>query len=293
MQIIDIQNNGLGDVILGCWIIESARQQNKMIQVNPRNHRAVTQILSMPDENITENSGGNWTQMEESGFNHELKEAHKTKRNRFDFWSRSVGLENLKPVRPVYGNNEDADCWARQEWEKMCHKDAPKVVMLPEATRVTRTWPILYWIDLNNRIKENYNTCVLTLDGGIARQFDTYHYWGLDLFKLAALLRQADIVISGDSGGAHLAATLKTHVIALQGPTIGDVVFGHDEFVHPLSVSKTQVDCVACNFSKEKGYWNNCNNGCQALYMLNPRAVVNKMEEVLKEKLEVSKLVFH
>lgn len=286
MQIIDIQNNGLGDVVLGCWIIESARYQDQFIQVNPRNHHAITQILCMPDENITHESGGNWTQLEESGFNHELKDAHKSNKNRFEFWAHSMHLENLTPIRPNYGNNSEADSWARQEWEKMSHKQAPKVILLPEATRATRTWPLIYWLDLCERLKDQYNCCVLTLDGGIARQFDTYHYWGMDINQVAALMHQADIVISADSGGAHLAATLKTHVVALQGPTIGEVVFGHDAYAHPICVSKEQVDCVECNFSEEKGFNSRCNDGCQALYMLNPREVIKTITNIAENHLE-------
>ncbi len=293
MEIIDIQNNGLGDVVLACWIIESSKNHKKQIKVNPRNHGAITHILSMPEDSVTGASGGNWTKLEESGFNHELKQAHHKDLNRFEFWSQSMGLGNLTPIRPVYGNNDQAEEWAAQEWAKMCHKDAPKIIMLPEATRITRTWPLLYWLDLNNRLKEKNNTCVLTLDRRIAQQFDAYHYWGMDIYKVAALLRQADVVISADSGGAHLAATLETHTIALQGPTIGNVVFGHDSFAHPISVTKKMVDCVECNFSEEKGFWKNCNSGCQALYMLNPRTVIKEVEEILQKKLKETLIPQH
>jgi hypothetical protein len=281
MKILDIQNNGMGDVVLGCWLIHSANKAKKELYLNPRNFYSVTQIFNVPEENITRENGGNWTQLKNSGFTHELENAHNDSLNRFEYWIRSFGFDNLKPVRPNYGNNEDAEHWAKKEWDKVCTYDAPKVVLLPEATRLTRTWPMIYWQDLAEQLKKKYNCCVLALNSQVARGFNIYHFWGLDMHKLAAMLNQADLVISADSGGAHLASTLKTKVISIQGPTIGDVVFGHDEFAYPIAVDKELVSCVACNFSESKGYRDVCNNGCQALYMLNPSVIVNKVKELL------------
>lgn len=288
MKILDFQNNGLGDVILGCWIIESAKRINEMVYVNPRNHHAITQMLNMPEENITYESGGNWTQLPDSGFNHELQRAHEVDLNRFEFWTHSIGLPHLTPVRPQFTADEHAKNWAHDEWNKVCHKDAPKIIILPEATRETRSWPMIYWLDLAEKLKKDYNVCVMALNSQVARRFDVYHFWGMPLNNFAAMVDQADLVISADSGGAHLAATLKTPVIALQGPTIGHVVFGHDEYAHPMCVSKEQVPCVACNFSESHGYTPICNDGCQALYMLSPLSVLNKVKELVPRSVEVN-----
>jgi hypothetical protein len=281
MKILDFQNNGLGDVVLGCWIIESAKHANEMVYVNPRNHYEITRMLNMPEENITNEAGGNWTQLPESGFNHELQRAHKVDLNRFEFWTHSLGLENLTPIRPNFTPDDHARNWAYDEWNKISHSDAPRIILLPEATRETRSWPMIYWLDLAEKLKHDYNVCVMALNAQVARRFDVYHFWGMPLNNFSAMLNQADLVISADSGGAHLAATLKTPVIALQGPTIGHVVFGHDEFAHPMHVSKEQVPCVACNFSKPHGYNPICDTGCQALYMLGPYEVLKKVRSLV------------
>ena len=280
MRIMDFQNNGMGDVVLGCWIVNSALAMGEEVLINPRKYFKVAELLSIPGHLVTSRSGGNWTQLRERGFVHELEQAHINPKSRFEFWAESLDLPGLKPVRPEARIDKGMEQWAEDEWAKFSvYENAPRVVIFPEATRETRKWPTMHWLGLVEEMRDKYTICVMTTDWRAAQPFDCFRYWGQPFHSLAAMVASADLVLSADSGAAHLASTLKVPVFSPFGPTIADVVFGHEPYAFPITTD--QIGCVGCNFSQEMGYKSHCNHGCLALHLLSPKEVLKKIEDVV------------
>ena len=94
----------------------------------------------------------------------------------------------------------------------------------------SKRWPVPYWATLLDRlISEEHASVVLTGAPGdlpliekiTARMREQpFNLAGrTSLTQLAALLKRADLLISGDSGPMHMAGAVETPLIAIHGPT--------------------------------------------------------------------------
>jgi lipopolysaccharide heptosyltransferase I len=93
------------------------------------------------------------------------------------------------------------------------------IVLLPAAGRPEKQWPI----DRFRKLAEAIGPKALAVWGPgeeeLARQIGCRVAPKTSLRELAAILRDAEVVIGGDTGPLHLAAALGTKVIGLYGPT--------------------------------------------------------------------------
>src|SRR5687768_1973675 len=80
--IIDVQHNGLGDVIVGCWMIKSAKLAGYHLMMNPRKWSMVPAMLGIGPEHITNAEGKNWTETAELGLRYEYRCQHDKRRTR-------------------------------------------------------------------------------------------------------------------------------------------------------------------------------------------------------------------
>lgn len=94
----------------------------------------------------------------------------------------------------------------------------------------SKRWPVPYWVTLLDRlIREENVSVVLTGAGGDLplvekicarmRERPVNLAGRTSLAQLAALLKRADLLISGDSGPMHIAGALGTPLVAIHGPT--------------------------------------------------------------------------
>ena len=72
--------------------------------------------------------------------------------------------------------------------------------------------------------------------------------------------------------------TLGTPTLALMGPTRAACVFGHIPEVKALAVSD-EPGCTGCHFGPP--YRAACDQGCQALHLLTPAAVLREVRKLL------------
>ena len=64
--------------------------------------------------------------------------------------------------------------------------------------------------------------------------------------QLAALLAQAEILVSNDSGPAHVASAVGTPVVSIFGPTVP--AFGYTPFgVDRVVIERRELDCRPCD----------------------------------------------
>lgn len=118
----------------------------------------------------------------------------------------------------------------------------------------SKRWPVPYWATLLDRLAREESTCIL-LTGSpgdlplIEKITRRMHEQPLNLAgktsltQLAALLKQADLLITGDSGPMHMAAAVGTPIIAIHGPT-DPALSG--PVSHQATILRSDIWCSPC-----------------------------------------------
>lgn len=271
--VIDLHNRGIGDIVVACWLVHSARAVAKSLRLNPRGKDLICRMLSVDPPALTNEESVNWAKTDGLGHRYEYALAAKgSPKPRFAAWAEALGLQGLVPVRPPYRETEEHAVWAENAWRGMGATDALRVAIFPEANQLIRRWPAAYFMDLADALKEK-NAAVIMV-GARREQVDKLGcrwYAGFPLDKTAALITHADLVIGNDSGPVHLAGTLGVPAFIVTGPTDGGIVFDHDPNVKWLRSAAGHPACYPCHFALERGYRSACKvGGCRALMTFTP-----------------------
>ena len=274
--IIDIQNKGIGDVVVACWLIHSAKAIGEQLRLNPRGRQAICHMFDVDEPYLTTATGNNWAKTDGLGHRYEYAlAANDTAKARFHAWAESLGLSNLSAVRPPYHETAQDGAWAEQAWSAVATENQIKVAIFPDVAWLIRRWPVAYFMDLATSLKELDAAVIMV--GPTKENINNLGcrwYAGYTLEKTTALMARADIVIGNDSGPAHLAGTIGTSTFVFTGPTNGQLVFSHDANVHCLALPTGQLDCHPCHFSVARGYRGACKiGGCRALLTLTPNLI--------------------
>ncbi|RMF53293.1 MAG: lipopolysaccharide heptosyltransferase family protein [Bacteroidetes bacterium] len=120
-------------------------------------------------------------------------------------------------------------------------------------TYATKRWPIGYWVELLQRLGEP-----VALLGGGAERSDAEalaHQLSqpvlvaagqFDLLETAALLAEASLLLSHDTGTAHLGAAMGTPTVVLWGNTVPE--FGMEPWQVPhLNIEALHLSCRPCS----------------------------------------------
>ncbi|MGH7578767.1 MAG: lipopolysaccharide heptosyltransferase II, partial [Gemmatimonadales bacterium] len=134
-------------------------------------------------------------------------------------------------------------------------KDRPIVAMAPGAAHATKRWPVAHWVDLARRITPTGADVVLlggpddtALAGRIAALagVGVVNLAGpLGLQETGAVIRRAEVLISGDTGVMHMATGVGTPVVALFGPTVRQ--FGFFPYRSAAGVVELDLGCRPCS----------------------------------------------
>ena len=126
---------------------------------------------------------------------------------------------------------QDVEQLLRQEGVQLERSDKPLIVChINSNNGQSKRWPIPYWATLIDRlIRQEDAYVILTGAPADLPQIESIlhrmreHAINLagktSLTQLAALLQQADLLISGDSGPLHMGVACDTPIIAIYGPT--------------------------------------------------------------------------
>jgi hypothetical protein len=284
MPIIDCQDNGIGDVVVACWIASSAKAANLSFLVNPRQHRDITTFLGVEGRYVTDMEGPNWSQTPGIGHQYEYAIARSFPRSRFEVWCEALGIKTLVPVRPNFVEDEGDRMWASEQWGKVTvSRSAPRVLLFPDSAWIVRQWPHPFFAALTRRLLlAGCAPAVMAGDRKNVEAFGCWHWWGCSLSKVASMMRQADLVIANDSGPAHLAGAVGTSALAICGPTTQGV-FAHDERIAVANIEPSKLACSGCYFSPARGFTRTCGMlGCEALLRLTPDQVLSRTKQILE-----------
>ncbi|HJU84555.1 MAG TPA: glycosyltransferase family 9 protein [Holophagaceae bacterium] len=160
-------------------------------------------------------------------------------------FGRSRSVEGLGRFRPVLKEVPLPDPGAI--WET----DRPRFVLVPGASRrgAIKRWPLRHWIRLAGMLKSRCE-----LRWSLGPEEEDLRSWlpeasgvpalpRLSWWKLAAAVRQADHVITPDTGLLHLAVVMGVPVTALFGPS-DPVVAGLPEGAG--RILRTGIACSPC-----------------------------------------------
>jgi hypothetical protein len=282
--IIDCQDNGIGDVVVACWIASSAKAANLSLLVNPRRQREVATILGLDSRFVTDGDGLNWSQTPGIGHQYEYAIVRSSPRSRFELWCEALGIGALTPVRPDFLEDDGDKVWASDQWEKVTvSKSTPRVLLFPDSAWIVRQWPQPFFAALARGL--SLAGCAVAAMAGDRKHveaFGCWHWWGCSLSKVASMMRQADLVIGNDSGPAHLAGAVGTSALAICGPTTQGV-FAHDEKIAVANIELSELPCCSCYFSPARGFTSTCGMlGCEALLRLTPDRVLFRAKQMLE-----------
>lgn len=143
--------------------------------------------------------------------------------------------------------------WAR-DWLDRHAGDGPAIVLHPGASAASRRYPAEHWIDVARGLRAALPDCTLVFTGGAnesalidgirdAAGVPSQSLAGaLDLGRLAAIVAESSLLISNNTGPAHLAAAVGTPVVDLYALTNPQ----HAPWQVPSRVLYRDVPCRFC-----------------------------------------------
>ena len=155
---------------------------------------------------------------------------------------KSIPIRYLETGKEV-GINDDMNglelFWDNQTEEKLI-KEYPflendrYIALAPGAAHYTKKWPIEYFMELVDIITEKRNERLVILGGltdvddGMELELNdrVINLTGkLSLLESAIAIKNAKVLVSNDSGVMHMAAAVKTPVLAIFGSTVEELGF--------------------------------------------------------------------
>lgn len=257
---------GMGDMVSLAWIAEGTRDSHDPVTFFAT--RGNYTVLKLLGQDVTDRPNGSGVVVS-TAYLTELKEGGS--RLRLDY-VRDLLRINTAYKRPQVIIPAEALDWAQATKKQIGGDDL--VLLFPQTLWDSRAWPACYWVELAWRLKERNVNAVVMLADEDKRFTNTPHYlWGFELNKVAALMSTAKLVISNDSGPAHLSGTMRVPTVVTCGPTRSACVFGHIPDVIPLTTNEEPL-CAGCHFKAP--FRAACDQGCQALYALKPHVVLGR-----------------
>jgi hypothetical protein len=167
---------------------------------------------------------------------------------------------------------------------EMGRKDSADVIIFPNSYSPVRNWPRNYFVELGLLLRQaglKVKVCTEQRDYAFFMPF--HCIVGKSWNYIAAAIQSARLVIGNDSGPAHLAGTIGTPTIAIQGATT-ERIYAHIPEV--VSYRKKALGCAGCH-CLPPNFRASCETGCLELYRTFPEDVatyallmINKQEEV-------------
>ena len=272
MKTINCNNGwylGLGDLLCYGWLDAGARAAGESVAWFATGWRAeVLRLLGIAPVDDPEGSI-----LTEGGFEEAMQRGEKT--TYLAAIASELGISST-PIRPTLDIPHGDRAWAEQ--------NRKRVLLFPQTHGASKQWPAAYWIELAWSLhRQGIETCVVLLKAE-ERYTQNVPFWmtSISHSQLFALTALADLVISNDSGPAHLGGLLNIPTVAILGVTSG-AVFAHLRSVYILR--QNQLGCSGCHYGKP--YRPACRIGCQELFRTHPETVLDFATGILAGPVEL------
>lgn len=153
--------------------------------------------------------------------------------------------------------------------------DRPLIALHPYATHAAKQWPVSHWKELTAMLD------AAGMDWFVVGKNDTPLFRGdprdftnaTNLRATCGLLRQADMLVTGDSGPMHLASGVDTPVTAIFGPTVK--AWGFFPAGDKDRVLERDMECRPCSLHGGKS----CEKGHECMAAISPAEVMESLNQ--------------
>ncbi len=154
--------------------------------------------------------------------------------------------------------------------------------------RQGRTYPINKWIELGEKIIEKTGGTIILNGAKEDREIlsdlnkipNCVNFIGeLSLVESCAVIEQADLMISGDSGPLHIATALGVKSVGLYGSMPANRTGCYSNGINVIS----EKECVPCNRRKCKYLKKSKNLFAPCMEEINTETIINKITEIKNE----------
>jgi ADP-heptose:LPS heptosyltransferase len=265
---------GIGDIVCSLYGVNgfSAARRRPPIVLHLRDHREWLALIDIPNLRVAVPGelippGSLQLGDSEADYREKLRGAHDPKR----WYARKLAAE---PMAPQLRHAPLA---------RAPELRAPYIVLAPFATRINRTWEAHHWMLLARELRAaGYHVIALDAPDQPERckSIGVDYYWGQTPTWVGNVCHHAALVISGDSGIAHIAGLLGAPTLVLLTQQLPKTYYSltANQFVVP------EQRCVGCRFQADRGYEPKCDYGCWALQSLSPRTVAERALRMLQSR---------
>jgi hypothetical protein len=260
---------GVGDVICFAWLGEGLIAAGEHVEFYPGTdwQRELLRMFQMP---VTDDPTGATLTWEE----YTTAVRTNSPLNYLDWMAHHLGV-TAPPKRPRL----DMIPMDRE----LGRRDSADVIIFPFSFSPVRTWPKNYFVELGLILrKEGFTVKVCTEQRDYAFFMPFHCLVGQSWNYIAAVIQSAKLVIGNDSGPAHLAGTIGTPTIAIQGATT-ERIYAHIPEV--ISYRKKALDCAGCHCLKPN-FRASCEIGCLELYRTFPEEIAEFATRILNAQEE-------
>lgn len=244
---------GLGDVVCFAWIGEGMLRAGHHVEFFATGWRA--KLMKLFYMETTDDPFGAIVPC----VGYEQAIARKSPHNYLEWLHECVGSPD-PPHRPRWNPNPFDRELGRQS--------SAEVLLFPHAVPRPRTWPKPYFIELGLILKKQGIECRVVTE---KRDYDFtcfHEIYDASWDYIVGAMQAAKLVIGNDSGPAHLAGTLGTPTIAVQGMTTERI---YDYLPEVMSYRKKSLPCAGCHGLYP--YRRSCDTGCHELMRTYPEEI--------------------
>ena len=172
---------------------------------------------------------------------------------------------------------------------EMGRRDSAEVIVFPNSFSPVRTWPKAYFVELGLLLRKAGVTVKYVLEQRDYAFFMPFHcIVGQSWDYIAGAIQNAKLVIGNDSGPAHLAGTIGTRTIAIQGATT-ERIYAHIPEV--ISYRKKALSCAGCH-CLPPDFRASCDSGCLELFRTFPEEVARFAFQLLETQESAREFAF-
>ncbi len=156
-------------------------------------------------------------------------------------------------------------------------KSGPLVALHPYSTHPHKAWLPAYWQELAEQLTEHGIAYFVVGRGDTVIKNPRADFTNAtSLRETCALLAEADVLVTGDSGPMHLASAVKTPVVALFGPTTQEWGF-FPEGDNDIILENKDLSCRPCSLHGSKA----CTHDGACMTSLTPHMALQAVQSIL------------